>query len=158
MRRPMTCVTGRSSRSPSPTGARDNAIASAKLKHVDLDEREFFQDGREIGTKFAKTFPTFFFPVGEDIESIVRDWIAELRHEHEFGTKDPLFPPTKVTIADDGNFVREGFEKRCWSGAGPIRDVFKELFVGRGFRRSILIRFARRSCDWHMSWNSGRRT
>jgi integrase len=42
------------------TGARDRAIASAKLKHVDLDEREFFQDGREIGTKFATTFPRFF--------------------------------------------------------------------------------------------------
>lgn len=111
------------------TGARDNAIASARLKHVDLDEREFFQDGREVRTKFAKTFPTFFFPVGDDIESIVRDWVGELRREHRFGPEDPLFPPTKVAVGNDGNFVRAGFEKRCWSGAGPIRTVFREAFA-----------------------------
>ena len=114
------------------TGARDNAVASARLKHVDLDEREFFQDGREVGTKFAKTFTTFFFPVGEDIESIVRDWIVELRREHGFGPEDPLFPSTKVVVGKDGDFVREGFEKRCWSGAGPIRAVFKEAFARAG--------------------------
>jgi hypothetical protein len=40
-----------------------------------------------------------------------------------------VFPPTTITVADDKNFVREGFEKRCWSGAGPIRDAFSEAFA-----------------------------
>src|ERR1017187_5551203 len=53
------------------TGARDSAIASMKLKHVDLAASKVFQDAREVNTKFSKTFPTFFFPVGDEIRAIV---------------------------------------------------------------------------------------
>ena len=44
------------------TGARDSAIASMKLKHVDLVAGSVFQDAREVRTKFSKTFTTFFLP------------------------------------------------------------------------------------------------
>ena len=44
------------------TGARDSAIASMKLKHVDLNAGCVNQDAREVQTKFSKTFSTFFFP------------------------------------------------------------------------------------------------
>src|SRR5208337_4427513 len=44
------------------TGARDSAIASMKLKHVDLTANSVNQDAREVKTKFCKTFTTFFFP------------------------------------------------------------------------------------------------
>lgn len=40
------------------TGARDSALASAKLKHVDLIANCFRQDAREVKTKFSKTFTT----------------------------------------------------------------------------------------------------
>ena len=53
------------------TGARDSAIASMKLKHVDLIANSVSQDAREVNTKFSKTFTTFFFPVGDEILSIV---------------------------------------------------------------------------------------
>lgn len=46
------------------TGARDSAIASMKLKHVDLIGNSVNQDAREVNTKFSKTFTTFFFPSG----------------------------------------------------------------------------------------------
>ena len=46
------------------TGARDSAIASLKLKHVDLIAGCVDQDAREVKTKFSKTFSTFFFPSG----------------------------------------------------------------------------------------------
>src|ERR1022692_3763953 len=45
--------------------ARDSAIASMKLKHVDLVANRVDQDAREVKTKFSKTFSTFFFPVGD---------------------------------------------------------------------------------------------
>ncbi|BCG63831.1 MAG: integrase/recombinase XerD [Methyloprofundus sp.] len=48
------------------TGARDSAIASMKLKYVDIIGNSVFQDAREVKTKFSKTFTTFFFPVGDD--------------------------------------------------------------------------------------------
>ena len=49
------------------TGARDGAIASLKLKHVDLEEGRLLQDAREVRTKFSKTITTWFFPVGDEI-------------------------------------------------------------------------------------------
>lgn len=42
------------------TAARDGAIATFRLKHVDLAAGTVFQDGREVGTKFRKTFTTHF--------------------------------------------------------------------------------------------------
>jgi len=44
------------------TGARDSAIASFKIKHVNLIEESLFQDAREVKTKFSKTFTTYFSP------------------------------------------------------------------------------------------------
>jgi len=55
------------------TGARDGAIASLSLKHVDLVTSSIFQDAREVHTKFRKTFSAWFFPVGDDIEKIFAD-------------------------------------------------------------------------------------
>src|SRR5271165_3980349 len=57
------------------TGARDSAIASMKLKHVDLTGNLVYQDAREVKTKFSKTFTTYFFPVGDGILEIVADWV-----------------------------------------------------------------------------------
>lgn len=43
------------------TGARDGALASIKLKHVNLLDGSVFQDARDVSTKFSKTFTTYFF-------------------------------------------------------------------------------------------------
>jgi integrase len=53
------------------TGARDSAIASMKLKHVDLSANRVYQDAREVKTKFSKTFHTYFFPVWATIFAIL---------------------------------------------------------------------------------------
>ena len=58
------------------TGARDSAIASLKLKHVDLEAGSVFQDARDVNTKGSKTFTTYFFPVGDEIHKIVREWVT----------------------------------------------------------------------------------
>jgi site-specific recombinase XerC len=71
------------------SGARDNAIASMSLKHIDLATRTVFQDARDVRTKNAKTFTSTFFPVGGDIEAIVVEWIGELM-ARGFGPDDPL--------------------------------------------------------------------
>ena len=38
------------------TGARDSAITSMKLKHIDLVDGRIIEDAREVRTKFSKTF------------------------------------------------------------------------------------------------------
>ena len=61
------------------TGARDGAIASFKLRHIDIAEGRFDQDAREVQTKFSKSFVTTFFPVGDEIRAVVVDWVNYLR-------------------------------------------------------------------------------
>lgn len=63
------------------TGARDGAIASAKLKHVDLRLDRFRQDAKEVKTKFSKSFDATFFPVGGSAREIVADWVDFLRRD-----------------------------------------------------------------------------
>jgi integrase len=114
------------------TGARDSAIASMKLKHVDLRENCVHQDAREVKTKFSKTFTTFFFPVGEGIREIVSDWVLFLRQEKLWGNDDPLFPATRIALGAARQFAATGLERKHWSSAQPIRNVFREAFECAG--------------------------
>jgi integrase len=114
------------------TGARDGAIVSMKLKHVDLDQGLVEQDAREVRTKNSKSFPTYFFPVGDDIRAIVVEWIVFLRTRKLFGFNDPLFPSSRVAVGDDGQFRSDGLDRKAWSNAGPIRKIFKEAFQQAG--------------------------
>ena len=114
------------------TGARDGAIASLKLKHVDLEQGKIDQDARQVNTKFSKTFATWFFPVGDDIRLIVLDWINYLRREKVWGLDDPLFPATKIVIGDLQHFEASGIDRKHWSNAGPIRAIFKNAFTAAG--------------------------
>jgi integrase len=114
------------------TGARDGATASLKLKHIDIDEGQVDQDAREVKTKFSKSFTTWFFPVGDDIRQIVVDWVNHLRQEKLWGLDDPLFPATKVVVSDTRHFAASGLDRKHWSSAGPIRQIFKDAFAAAG--------------------------
>ena len=52
------------------TGARDGAMTSLKLKHIDVVEGKLVQDARQVKTKFSKTFTTWFFPVPSEVRQI----------------------------------------------------------------------------------------
>src|ERR1700677_4934155 len=78
------------------SGARDGALASFRLRHVDLDAGLIQQDAREVRTKFSKTFPTYFVPVGGDIREIFEGWVRHLKDVLFWGPDHPLFPNTRV--------------------------------------------------------------
>jgi len=146
------------------TGARDNATASMRLKHLDLAGRQIFQDARDARTKFSKSFATFFFPVGDDIEAIFVDWVAFLRNELGFSHDDPLFPATKMAPGADGNFASVGLAREGWSTASPIRAIFKGAFEGAGLRyfnphsfRKTLVRLGMDTCTMPRRSGRGRR-
>src|SRR5215203_1839284 len=101
------------------TGARDGAIASFKLRHIDLTEDKLDQDAREVRTKFSKSFVTTFFPVGDDIRAVVADWVAYLRMEKLWGLDDPLFPITRVKVGADLRFAATGWT--AGTGVAPGR-------------------------------------
>ncbi len=113
-------------------GARDSAIASMKLKHVDLIANRVNQDAREVKTKFSKTFQTFFFPVGDEVRGIVAEWVTYLRDEKLWGNDDPLFPATRIALGASRQFEVAGLSKDHWSTASPIRTIFRDAFVAAG--------------------------
>ena len=114
------------------TGARDSAIASMKLKHIDLVEDRVLQDAREVRTKFSKTFTTYFFPVGEEVRQIVVDWVRYLQQEKLWGPDDPLLPATRVEVGANLRFEASGLDRKHWSTTTPIRGIFKEAFTRAG--------------------------
>ena len=136
------------------TGARDSALASMKLKHVDLAAGSVFQDAREVKTKFSKTFTTFFFPVGAEVQQVVDEWVLHLRHDLLWGNDDPLFPATRVEPGVKLHFQAVGIERRAWSTAAPIRGIFKRAFETAGLPyfnphsfRSTLVQFGQKVCQ-----------
>ncbi len=114
------------------TGARDSAVASMKLKHVDLEAGCVFQDAREVNTKASKTFTTTFFPVGDEVIAIIGEWVSYLRIERLWGNDDPLFPKTAVEVGDSHSFQAKDVIREHWSTASPIRKIFKEAFESAG--------------------------
>lgn len=135
------------------TGARDSAIASMKLKHVDLLAGAVYQDAREVQTKFSKTFTTWFFPVGDDVVRIVADWIGFLREELLWGNDDPLFPATRVEVGPSRQFQAAGLARAHWTDATPIRAVFRQAFEAAGLTyfnphsfRNTLVRMGQTAC------------
>ena len=114
------------------TGMRDNAIASLKLKHIDMMSNSVYQDAREVRTKFSKTFTTYFFPVDDEIRQIVEDWVSHLREKLFWGNDDPLFPSTQIIVGENRLFEANGLKRQHWSNASPIRTIFREAFTDAG--------------------------
>ena len=102
------------------TGARDGAIASFKLRHIDVAEGKIDQDAREVRTKFSKSFVTTFFPVGEDIRAVVADWVNYLRHGKALG-------PRRSPVSGDQGRGRgqisgsERWDSTASTGAAPVQ-------------------------------------
>lgn len=116
------------------TGARDAAIASLKIKHVDIYHKSVTQDPKDgVKTKFGKLIYTKFFPVGDDIEKVVIDWVKFLREEKFYSDNCPLFPRTKLAHNKDFCFEAQGLEAIAWKSAAQIREIFKNSFAKCGF-------------------------
>lgn len=135
------------------TGARDGALASLKLRHVNLAEGMVFQDARDVRTKASKSFATWFFPVGGDAARIVTEWCQHLRTTLLWGEDDPLFPKTQIGLGEQGGFVATGLSREGWSNAGPIRAIFRDAFTAAGLSyfnphsfRDTLVQLGERVC------------
>jgi integrase len=135
------------------TGPRDRAMASMKLKHVDLATGSVYQDARDVKTKFSKTFRTFFFPVGDEIRQIVVEWVTYLRETKLWGDEDPLFPATDVVLGKDHQFQVSGLKRSHWRNASPIRAIFREAFTKAGLPyfhphsfRNTLVQLGQKMC------------
>jgi integrase/recombinase XerD len=136
------------------SGARDGALASLKLRHIDAEQGFLDQDARDVRTKFSKTIATVFFPVSEVARRVVVEWVEELRRDLNWGADDPLFPATEIEVGQmTRQFEVTGLQRQCWCTTAPIRRIFREAFVAAGlpyfnphsFRRTLAI-LAQRHC------------
>ena len=110
------------------TGARDGAISSLRLKHINMIDRCVYQDAREVRTKNSKTITTYFLPLDQAYQDCFANWVEYLRSEKLFGPDDPLFPPVKTGVVD-GLLKVVGFERHIYKNATAIRKAIKEAFT-----------------------------
>jgi len=111
------------------SGARDGALASLRLKHIDLAARTVFQDAREVKTKRRKTFTSCFFPVGPEP-------LAGRLHRIAHG--GPAFRPGRPPFSyNAGGTERGSWIRGTWTEAGALEHNRTDPsdFPGR-FRRS----------------------
>ncbi len=112
------------------SGPRDGAIASFRLKNVDLDARTVFHDGRDVKTKARKTFKLVFFPVGPEPKEIFASYVRM--------RKKTSLPPGRPAVSLNG--LRQGRRRvstprgswTCGATAEPIRRIFRDAFTAVG--------------------------
>lgn len=141
------------------SGARDDAIASMAIRHVDIVRRTVFQDARDVRTKNRKTFTSWFFPIGDDVEAIVADWVTYLKTDLGFGTDEPLFPATRIALDGNGHFGPAGLGRTFWKNADSIRRIFRRRFEVAGLPyynphsiRTTLARHGSALCPNQETW------
>ncbi len=110
------------------TGARDGAVASLRLKHINMIDGCVYQDAREVKTKNSKTFTSYFLPVDPEYLACFAAWVTHLKTVALFGPDDPLFPPAKVKPID-GAFQVVGLNREIYKNANTIRAAIKDAFL-----------------------------
>ena len=110
------------------SGARDGAIISMRVKHVDLINKQVHQDPNEVDTKAGKQINTWFFPVGLFFIQEVEDYLAYLKSQPGFSSNDYLFTSRLRGRDENNQFCIEGLSKERWANAQPMRDIFRKAF------------------------------
>lgn len=113
------------------SGARDGAVASLRLKHINLVDGSVFQDAREVKTKNSKSFTTYFMPVDPIYTDCFFAWVEHLRSTLLFGPDDPLFPPPEMGVVD-GQFAIVGLKREIYQNANALRTIVKQAFENAG--------------------------
>jgi len=110
------------------TGARAGAVASFRLKHINLIDGHVFQKGGEVKTKNNKTFTTWFFPMHSDYLRCFTAWVNYLRHDKMYGPEDALFPKPQRRLVN-GKFNFDALSGDIYANASQVNKVFKRAFM-----------------------------
>ncbi|MCF6304257.1 MAG: site-specific integrase [Rhodobacteraceae bacterium] len=110
------------------TGIRVAALASLKIKHIDLREKSVTQNPREVATKFGRPIDTFFVKDFSEAEKVLADWLTYLDETELYGPDDPLFPTTAVQASIGKGFAVAGFHRNHWKSTEPIRKIVKQAY------------------------------
>jgi len=110
------------------TCARVGAVASLRLKHINLFDGYVFQDGREVNTKNAKTIQTWFYPVNKAYRGNFEAWVNYLKKEKLFGPEDALFPKPARELKNR-QFVFENLSRETYSNTAKLNSIIRNAFA-----------------------------
>lgn len=133
------------------TGARDGAISSLRLKHVNLIDGCVYQDAREVRTKNSKTITTFFLPVDPVYTDLFVAWVQYLQKDKLFGPDDALFPPPYVGHVN-GEFSVTGLKRDTYRNANAIRQAIKAAFTAAGLPTFTPHAFRKTLVKWAVTY------
>lgn len=111
------------------TGARVGAVASLRLKHIDLFHGKVLQDPREVNTKAAKAIDTAFFPVNPAYRECFTAWVEFLRTEKFYSDADAVFPKAEMGLAETGGFQKVGLSRDPFATTTPLNQIIRNAFA-----------------------------
>lgn len=111
------------------TGARDGAVASLKLKHVNIVLGHVFQDAREVKTKNAKNIMCQFFPVDEAYCACFTAWVRFLEDKKLFGPDDALFPKADIAYVAGQGLCNRGLSRGGYANASKLNAIIRSAFA-----------------------------
>jgi len=111
------------------TGARDGAVASLKLKHVNIELGHVFQDAREVKTKNAKNIMCQFFPVDGAYLKCFTAWVKFLQDDKLFGPDDALFPKADMGYVPGQGLYNRGLSREGYASASKLNAIIRGAFA-----------------------------
>jgi len=116
------------------TAVRIGALVSLRIKHVDMQAKTLHQTGKDVSTKYRKTFRTYFQPGYEEAEAALAEWLDYQRNILLRGDNDPLFPSTDMGLGEDGGFQAVGLTLSHWSDTDGPRKTVKAIWANAGIQ------------------------
>jgi len=113
------------------TAVRPGALASLRIKHVNLERMEVIQDPREVKTKFRKFITTYFFPVGVLPLDIFSNYFTHVTKNKGYGPDDALFPKSHSGFTTDG-IPTSALSREHWANGQHINQIIKKAFQASG--------------------------
>ncbi|WP_300030669.1 site-specific integrase [uncultured Roseobacter sp.] len=110
------------------TGARVGAVASLRIKHVNLARGHVFQDARVVNTKAAKTINTYFFPVEAAYLDCLTAWLTFLNDEMLRGPEDALFPKAQVPVVKGKGFSDPVLTREPYATTSKLNEIIRTAF------------------------------
>ena len=142
-------------------GARDGAVASLKLKHVNVNLGHVYQDAREVKTKAAKTFNCQFLPVDPSYRTCFTEWYSYLTDNKLFGPEDALFPKALIGVVEGQGFANLGIAREGYAGSAKINAVVRGAFAAVQMPqytphslRKTLVKFGDVKCATMEEWKA----
>jgi integrase len=111
------------------TGARDGAVASLELKHVNLKLCHVFQDAGAVKTKAAKTITCQFFPVDAAYRNCFAEYVTYVPEIKLFGPDDASFPKARIGVVQGQGFANLGLAREGFANASKLNTIIRRGFA-----------------------------